>query len=107
MTCLIPTTADNQKQTPIYSNITTFGGFQQNCRCDLAGILEKLQLWGHERSDKIEQELIPLAKELMVYSALHDKILKGWRDGDTVRNFSNVPTIIKSCSSWTSSKLIL
>ena len=88
--CLLSATADDNKQQPTYSNISTFGGFQQNHRCDLAGILERLQSWGHERSDTIEQQLIPLAKELIEYSALHKKILKGWRDGDEVSTFSNV-----------------
>ena len=86
---LIPITADEQKQPPTYSNVSTFGGFQQQSRCDLAGILEKLQSWGHERSDTIEQELIPLAKALMEYSALHSKILKGWKDGDEVSISAN------------------
>lgn len=86
---LISITADKQKQPSTYSNVSTFGGFQQQSRCDLAGISERLQSWGHERSDTIEQELIPLAKELMKYSALHSKILKGWRDGDDVSISAN------------------
>ena len=68
------------------SNFSAFGGFQQHPKCDLAGILEKLQLWGHDRSDSIEQDLTPLAKELIEYSKLHDKILKSWRDGNEVSN---------------------